>query len=1150
MNRRLLTYLILLVLSVAGVARSQSSKKLEWIYADKTEFSFSDAQDTIFWSGNVIFETETGLIYCDSAIMAVDSTVILRGRVIVDEEEYHLAADSVQYDLNSGRSVAVGEYLELWSYADSLFAVGTHAFFDRDRNYFYMLRRPTVYLNYPDTSRMIEIIADHVVYDAGNSAAEAEGDVRISSLEFNSTSGCAVMHPDNNSLELFDSPTLRRKGSEVSGRFIAIESDETNIRSVDVIDSAHADFIQPAHPGSDVSDKSILSGQRILMDFLAGDLRTVTCYDQAYSWYYPADLSRRDQSENSVSGDTIRFTVSNEQLRRVDVVGGGVGSYLTTKTSQEDSVVTVVTDTVDYKADYISYNLEDSMISLNTRASTSSGGVRLKAFRIQFDTRERIIEAYSGDVATEGVESDNQFVERLQPNTIPVMLKDGDQNLVGDYLRYSIETEKGRIVTSKSDYETGFFYGEDLYRQQRDIFYLKNGRYTTCNADEPHFHFKSSNLKLINGKKLIARPVVLNLGRLPILALPYYVFPLEKGRHSGILPFSLGNIEKGERYIRNVGYYWAASEYWDWQGALDYFEYRDRLNFFSRINYRKRYAFDGSISGNWGRETAYNSSLVQEYRKSRWTLNVKHNHEVSPSFKYSVSGSAQSDKDYFNDYSTNLAERLNRVVRSSVIFSKRFSSKVALSGSLKHDEYLDNASRTDLLPSLSLSLPALRPFGSGSPDATGKILRHWYNEMIITYRPRLEHYSSRVTKDSLGYQAWGDTSADNGSSGGSLPGDLTIRPWDTVDYRTRKQYVRVDHSVSVNSPLTVAPYFVFNPNFGYNENWYKIYETDQSRDAGIDASTTYRAYAYSLGASLSTKLYGTVQPNLFGLVGLRQVISPQLSYRYVPEIDRHPVVSSYAGGAGRSGARSQSMTVSLGHVYQAKVRQGEGEKVLSLLSVNHSFSYDFEKDSLRFSNLSTSIRSNLLKNINLNASMTHSLYKAPNSSELDFWNPHMTYFRVNARVSLRGQRFLFDDIPSRIPRGADSASQVGGSSLPRAPIQGRKGWDVSATYNYSESGKWTNNFTKRSSIQIMMHFNLTPTTQVTYSQYYDFVGSKTITNQVNIVKTIHCWTGTFHWVPTGSTRGWGFRLYVTAIPAIKIDNSNSVVSSSVLQGGR
>ena len=84
---------------------------------------------------------------------------------------------------------------------------------------------------------------------------------------------------------------------------------------------------------------------------------------------------------------------------------------------------------------------------------------------------------------------------------------------------------------------------------------------TICDADEPHFHFKSDNLKLIEGKKLIARPVVLHIGRLPILAVPYYVFPLQKGRHSGILPFTLGNIERGERYIRNVGYYWAASEY-------------------------------------------------------------------------------------------------------------------------------------------------------------------------------------------------------------------------------------------------------------------------------------------------------------------------------------------------------------------------------------------------------------------------------------------------------------------------------------------------------------------------------------------------------------------------------------------------------------
>jgi len=1161
MNRRHITYFVILLvlLATAGV-QAQVARKLDLLYADKTEFIFSKFQDTTFVSGAVIFETETGLIYCDSAMLAKGERVLLWGKVVVDDRDYRLAADTVRYNLISNQAVAVGDYVELWSRTDSLFAVGRHAFFDRNRDFFYMHERPTVYLNYPDSSRMIEVIADYVEYDATNSIAEAEGNVRISSIDFSSTSGCAIMHTNEHTLDLFEEPILRRKKSEISGRFITITSDKTNVRRVDVIDSAHAEFMEPINPVSEIYDRSVLSGERILMDFIAGDLRTVTCYDQAYSWYYPAPVHKEEQEENSVSGDTIRFTMNNEQLRQVDVIGGAIGSYLSSTRIKQDTVLTVVTDTVEYEGDYITYNLEDSLITLQSHARTKSGTVLLEAFRIKFDTQNRIIEAFSGEVPTDSLESDNLFAERLQPNMVPVVLKDKSQNLLGNYLRYSIDTEKGRIVTSKSDYETGFFYGEELYRQQKDVFYLKNGRYTTCNADEPHFHFKSSNLKLIEGKKLIAKPVVFYLGRLPLLVLPYYVFPLEKGRHSGILPFSLGNIERGERYIRNVGYYWAASEHWDWQGAVDYFDDHNRMNIFSRINYRKRYAFDGTISGNWGRETVYDVVNVREYSKTRWTLQAKHNHEFSPSFKLSASGDVRSDPTYYNDYSTNLAERLNRVIRSQVNFTKRFDNKISISGSLKHDDYLDKKSRTDRLPSLGVTFPAVRPFGSGKVDSEGKLQRHWYNEMIVTYRPRLENYSYRITLDSIANTVIDSTISIDTSivivDTITMEADTTFLvdtvytfiSEDTLSYRSRKDYTRVDHAVSLNFPLTVARHFVFNPSFRYNENWFKIYATDQSRLAGIDASTNYRAYRYDFGASFSTKLYGTIRPNLFGLVGLRQVISPTVSYRYVPEIDRHPVISSYAGGSARSGARSQSMTVSLGHVYQAKVKRGEAEQNYELLSVSHSFSYDFEKDSLRFSNLQTRISSNLLKKIRFNASMSHSFYTEPRTNKLDFWNPKMTSFRMNANISLKGQRFLFDDLPAKIPRGADSANQVGGRLAPSpSPIIGRQGWDISASYNYSETGKWTDYFRKTSSVRFTLHFNLTPTTQVTYSQYYDFVAKKTITNQVNIIKTIHCWTGTFHWVPTGSTRGWGFRLFVTAIPAIKIDNSHNTLNTSYLQ---
>ena len=1165
---------LVLLASVDAEAQSSSSKRMHIQYADAWEFIFSSQQDTTFVSGSVVIEIGNSLVYCDSAMWAKGELVMLWGRVVVEDPEFHLVGDSVRYDLINRRVLALGDYVELWSRPDSLFAVGTHAFYDRELKYFYMMNRPTVYMNYPDSARMVEIIADFVEYDAAGEYAEAEGDVKISSTEFSSTSDCAVMHPKENKLDLFGGPTVKRKRSEVKGRFISISSEGGVIRQVDVVDSAYAEFAEPINPLEKEFDRSILSGNRMLLDFAGGELHGVTCYGQAYSWYYPAPVGP-EENENSVSGDTIRFTVANEQLNRVEVTGGAVGTYLSTKlhsTVEEkpdstnladttlkilDTVITRVTDTIDYNSDYISYSLIDSVISLESHAGTTSGAVSLEAYKIQLNTRTRIIEAYSAAVSTDTATGDNRFETELQPNDIPVVLKDKNQNLFGDYLEYSIDTEKGRILTSKSQYQTGFFYGQELYRQHKNIYYLDDGIYTTCNAEEPHFHFKSKNLKLIEDNKLIARPVVMNIGRLPILVIPYYVFPLEKGRHSGILPFRLGNLERGERYITNVGYYWAASQYWDWQGAIDYYDERSRLNFYSKVNYKKLYAFDGSISGNWGRETALDDNY-REYGTSRWTFKASHNHTVTPSFKFSATGSIQSDPKYYTDYSTNLTDRLNRTVRSTFNGTKKFGSSVSVSATVTHDNYLDTESRDDILPRLNVTLPSIHPLGSGGRSESGALERHWYNELVVTYRPAFVNASYRDTYDSLKNAVYADSitfdtvitiDPETELADTTITEDTTtyLASQDTVSYRSRKKFSRFDHVVTVSFPQKIAKYFVFNPTFNYSENWMKVHRTDQSDDAGIDASTGYRSYTYTAAARLSTKLYGTIYPNILGLIGFRQVIEPSVQYSYTPENDRHPTISSYTGGSARSGSRSQKIGVTLSHDYQAKVKSGESERNLDLVSVSHSFSYDFEKEERKFSALSTTVRSNLLRNIQFNASMTHDLYKDASSDELDFFNPRLTYFQANASISLAGSQFLFDDLQEtrEIPRGADSASMLTEDFLPgQSSTIGNSGWNLSATLNFSESGIHTDSYRKTSSIQLSLNFYLTPTTRVDYSQYYNFVDKKTITNQVSIVKTLHCWTGTFHWVPTGSTKGWGFRLFVTALPAIKIDNSQSSLNSS------
>ena len=1117
---------------LASAAFGAELRVLKYQHSDEYEVVLSrDGKtiDTMFAIGNVIFETDSGMIYCDSAIWAVGRDMALRGKVVIDDASYHLVADSVRYDEKTNIATAQGSYVELLSRKDSVFAVGKHIVYHRATKQFRMEERPTVYLKYPDTAKMIEVIGDRVDFDAVGGLAQAEGDVKIDSKDLSTTSGCAVMHLRNNTLDLFEQPAAQRGRSVVRGGLISVQSTNDVISKIDVLDSARAEFVEPIKGDSTQFDRSTLTGKRIVMEFSQGILSGITSYGQAYSWYFPASQGKREEQQNSVSGDTIRFAIEEERLRTVTITGGGVGRYMDTKTIKtKDTLSAKQTDTVDYTGAGIVYNLNDSTISLYRGATVNSGTVALSAQQIVFQTRHRLIKAYSAAVSKDTAITDSTLLSKFQPNPIPVILKDKEEELYGDFLEYSIETQKGRIVQSKSSYETGIYYGEKVARADKDVFYVDDGRYTTCDADEPHFHFHSSHMKLMNNNKLLAKPVVLYIGRLPILALPYYVFPLKKGRHSGILPFRVGNIEEGDRYIENIGYYWAASDYWDWQNGLSYRERNRSLTVSSTFRYVKLYKFNGAITANISKESGYNARFASESKTTRWTLNAAHHQEFAGDLKIDANGQYQSDASYYQDYSADLRDRTNRNVRSKVNFSKRFSKSVLLSGAFSHEENLDVKNRTDYLPTLGISLPVIKPFGSGHIDDQGKMIPRWYNNLSISYRPSLTNFSTRSTIIDTTFRDPVDTTK-----------------IDTLSHRTRRKFSRLDHSASVNFPMTIAKYFILNPHFNYSENWFKIYQTDQSDSLGIDPGKFYRTYMYTTGVSLASTLYGTIHPNLFGLLGLRQVLTPSFSYGYTPKIDRYPTERGYAGAGAGSKTRSSSLTASLGQVYQAKVKQGDSERNLDLLSLNSTVSYNFEDTVTPFSELITNFQSQVLPRISLSGSMVHSLYK-PGTDTLSLTSPYLMSFSFLSSFTIAGSHFLFDEPTTRIERGPDSASQLVGTQPNRPTTGGQRGWSLRVDYSYGESGLKAN-FRKWSSLSLALEFELTPNTQVSFRQAFDPVKGRTINSQISIVRSLHCWTGEFNWVPTGSNRGYSFRLYVTAIPALKIDNSKTLVSSSLLQ---
>ena len=157
-------------------------------------------------------------------------------------------------------------------------------------------------------------------------------------------------------------------------------------------------------------------------------------------------------------------------------------------------------------------------------------------------------------------------------------------------MAYNIETHRGIVTNVSTSVETGqtwYLSGTDAAFKQvlaargstsetETVFYARNGMITSCDDSVPDYHFKAKEIKMVSKNIMVARPVVLYIGEVPVMWLPFIFQDMRSGRRSGVLSPRFGvselfrNSPTYRRHAENLGYYFAISDYMDAQLALDW----------------------------------------------------------------------------------------------------------------------------------------------------------------------------------------------------------------------------------------------------------------------------------------------------------------------------------------------------------------------------------------------------------------------------------------------------------------------------------------------------------------------------------------------------------------------------------------------------
>lgn len=140
-----------------------------------------------------------------------------------------------------------------------------------------------------------------------------------------------------------------------------------------------------------------------------------------------------------------------------------------------------------------------------------------------------------------------------------VLLVQGLSRLRGDRLDFDLAEKVGVVTNGKVDLEGGVHLrGALLSKVGPRSYTLTDGRLTACEGDKPAWEFSMTRGRFTLEEYARLTDATFRLGSVPLLYLPYLLWPVLRERASGFLVPGLGYNSVRGAYL-GLAYYWAIS---------------------------------------------------------------------------------------------------------------------------------------------------------------------------------------------------------------------------------------------------------------------------------------------------------------------------------------------------------------------------------------------------------------------------------------------------------------------------------------------------------------------------------------------------------------------------------------------------------------
>ncbi len=823
----------------------------------------------------------------------------------------------------------------------------------------------------------------------------------------------------------------------------------------------------------------------------------------------------------------------------------------------------------------VDFSAKDSLVMMGQSAAFMYGkssvkyaDIDLAADEIHMDMKESLVYAVGRPDSTDEIIGSPVF-------------KDKSGEYESKTMTYNFKTSKGFITDVVTQQGEGYLTGGQTKKMADDSYNIINGRYTTCDDHEhPHFYMQLTKAKMRPKKDIVTGPAYMVLCDVPLpLAVPFGYFPFTSKYSSGVIFPTFGDDYNKGFYLRDGGYYFALSDYADLALTGEIYT-KGSWGLAAKSTYRKRYKFSGSFDLSYITTITGDKGSPDYMKQKNFRITWSHSQDskANPNLTFSASVNFATSGYSRNDLNSYYSEAFTENTKNSTVnMSYRFSSKFQMSTTASLAQRTQDSTLSVSFPNITLSLSQVAPFKR--KRAVGA--ERWYEKIKMSYTGTFQN--SLTAKQNQFFKK-------------SL-----VRDWSNG----------MRHTVPVSATFSILQYINVSPSITMNDRMYtrkirRAWDANASAEVMDTTYNFYNVFDFNASVSFDTKIYGFFKPMKFlgdKVQMIRHVLSPSISFSGSPDFSkpmwgyygnydytdshgnaRHNKYSYFGNnifgsvGQGKTGM----VNLSLSNNVEMKVKSDQdstGYKKISLIeNFTISQSYNFAADSLRWSNVSTSLSLRLIKNFNLNLSATwdpytYQLNSSGNPVRVDIprWKAGKGWVKLSSTGTSFSYTFnnaTFKKKKKTTGTGTDKDKAADGSALPeddQDPTNKKKKedetlaldddgyahwsfpWSFTVNYsiNYSYGafdkvkmdykGRFTQNLSFSGRVQPTKGWNFT------FSSSYNFDTHKLSYMNCSITRDLHCFSMSCSFVPIGPYKSYNFHIAVKSslLSDLKYDKRSS-----------